>query len=432
MAQPFGDKVQQKSSLSPYSLTAYRDGVPSVTGRMSVGIMAWREHKYNDPTLHWTCIMNDGSKDMSFSVKADGSMTDWGDDNYYWRMAKILFKINGSLVAEMNWNGRKQLSNFKNQQTYYMSPNGSESGSCRDHPLAEENLDTGVASGGGAAEVGKKGFTSSFYAGFQVEDAGLFKPGNWYKDGTVATNMEFWYPLYIPVPSKNNGLFPSGPSNGSKDVSDGETQLTNWWTYSITKSGYTNYLNWSPSTSKGEHNLGITTKAVIQGTEYDATGSNQKSYTHNTVRSSYSGYVKRYYTDASEISTTSSSVTAYTYSQPSLDSITLSKTTISPRSGASLRVTLNGMNNRNWSVENHFDTRIWSNCRGSKSSPYSSDRTTTSYKDYSSADVKALFPDTSASNGVVSGTIYTLRRNVGVSGGNPRKWYTNLRNNNTK
>lgn len=207
MAKAFGGKVMKTTSLSPYSLTATRDGVPSVTGRPSVRMVAWRENKYNDPTLHWTCVLN-GDVGMGFSVQANGSMTDWGDDNYYWRMAKITFKINGSTVAEMNYNGRKQLPDFKRQVTYHMSPNGSEAGSCHDYPLAEENLDTGINSDGNYAEFGQKGFTSSFYAGFQVEDAGLIKPGNWYKDGTVATNMTFWYPLYIPVGGDHDKYLP--------------------------------------------------------------------------------------------------------------------------------------------------------------------------------------------------------------------------------
>lgn len=409
MAKAFGDKVLQTTGFTSYSLKAdKRKGVPSVTGRPSATLMAWREHKYNDPILHWTCVLNDGSKGMGFSVTADGSMTDWGDDNYFWRMAEIQFKINGSLVAEMNFNGRKQMPNFKNQQTYHMSPDGSESGSCFDHPLSEENLDTGLTGDGSYASFGQKGFTSSFFAGFQVEDAGLFKPGNWYASGTVATNMTFRYPLYIPIGGGNDNYLPGTGSS---------TSLTASRTYRITKAGYSNTIKWSPSNSTGQNGLGITTEVTVNGRTTNQSGNS--SYTFNSPNStgySYSGYVKRYYSDCSDLSATSNTVYFYTYSKPTLTGITLSKYIISPRSGASIRVNLSGINNKTHNFENTFRTGIWSNIKGKY---YIDSESANSYRDLSAENLKTMFPDTSASDGAVSGTIYANRRNLGISGGNP-------------
>lgn len=434
MATPCGPKVTATTDNLGMSKSVSRDiwgSNKTVNSSGKAKIQCYRKHKYNDKNLYWTSPNDSGTYVM---IQSAQNLTDLGDDNYYLRDFSSEFTINGrhTFTGKNTWSsGSKKLSGFANRAAFYlgMTNRGPCAAYLSQSECVEDNYDTpqdGV--GDGDNDFNQKTFTSKWYYTWQVEDKGLFGSGNWTcgYGSAMKQDMWFYYPPYRTLPKTNPDIFPSGPSSGSKDVSDGSTQLTNWWSYSITKSGYSNSLNWSPSTSTGDYGLGITTKAIIQSVEYDATGSSSKSYTHNSASSSYSGYVKRYYTDYSDISTTSSASTAYTYSVPSLSSISLSKSTLSPRSNSSLRVTLNGMNNRTWGVENNYDTKIWSNCNGSKSSPYTNTRTTSNYKDYGQSDIRALFPDTSASNGVVNGIIYTLRRNMGVSGGNPRKQYTNI------
>lgn len=427
MADACGPKVTATTDNLGMSKSIPRNiwgSIKTVNSSAHAKIQCYRKHKYNDKNLYWSSP-NDNSTYVM--IQAAQNLTDLGDDNYYIKDFSSEFTINGhhTFKGKNTWSsGSKRLNGFASRAAFYLGM--TNRGPCVAYlslcEFVEDNYDApqdGV--GDEDNDFNQKTFTSKWYYTWQVEDTGLFGGGNWTCSygSAMKQDMWFYYPPYRSLPKTNPDLFPSGPSNGSKDISDGSTKLTNWWSYKITKSGYINYLNWSPSTSTGDYGLGITTEAIIQGAAHNATGSSQKSYTHNSTSSSYSGYVKRYYTDYTNISTTSSSTTAYTYSKPSLSGITLSKSTLSPRSGSGLRVTLNGMNNRTWGVENNYDTKIWSNCNGSSGSPYTNDRTTSNYKDYGQGDIRALFPDTSASNGVVNGTIYTLRRNMGVKGGNP-------------
>ena len=227
----------------------------------------------------------------------------------------------------------------------------------------------------------------------------------------VTRTYGYKYPPYKPLPN-TTGNFP----NGNADVSDGTTPLTLSSTYSITRAANTTQkLSWSPNSTTGSYDLGITNKLYVQyvGTFYQQ---GPVSFTTpNIIGSSYDSSIERYYTDYTNIKTTVHK-TLYTYSKPTLSGIVLSKYTLSPRSGESLRVTLNGANNRNLSVENNFRTGIWSNIKGKY---YIDETNTNSYRDLSLDNIRTLFPDTSASNGVINGTIYTNRRNLGVSRGNP-------------
>lgn len=397
-------------------------GTKTAFGNLSITVFAWRENKFNDKTLHW-CIYSSSRSPLNigYGKLLVGSRDSMLSENYYLRAMSMQLSINGTYIV----NGKPTWSDGSYKMPYFAAKTlvtGNASGNVATPAgaLTEENKDR-LPNGETSWRLLEKEFTSRLYFGFQVSDHGInFQDvQNWTANKT-RQNMTFKYPPYMPVPSKNTDSFPSTPSNGSMDISDGSTKLTNWWAYKITKaSNNKNVFNWNPSTSTGEYGLGITTDVIINGNTYNGTGSSSKDYTHSTIASSYSGYVKRYYTDMTGIYTISSSSTAYTYSKPSLSGIALSKSTLSPRSGSGLRVTLNGMNNRTWGVENNYDTKIWSNCNGSSGSPYTNDRTTSNYKDYGQGDIRALFPDTSASNGVVNGTIYTLRRNMGVKGGNP-------------
>lgn len=195
------------------------------------------------------------------------------------------------------------------------------------------------------------------------------------------------------------------------------TSLVASRTYSITKAGYSNAISWSPSSSTGQNGLAIVTEVTVNGNTTNQSGKSKYTFTSpSTTGYSYSGYVKRYYSDCNSLSTTSNTVRFYTYSKPTLTGITLSKYTISPRSNSSIRVSLSGMNNKSFNFENTFRTGIWSNIKGKY---YIDETNTNSYRDLSLDNIKTMFPDTSASNGVINGTIYANRRNLGVSGGNP-------------
>lgn len=383
-------------------------------------VQCYRKHKYNDKDLYWT---SPNDRDTYVMIQAAQDLTDLGDNNYFLRDFSSEFTINGSHVfkGKNTWSsGSKPLSGFSSRSAFYLGM--TNRGPCTAYltqcEFVEDNYDApqeGV--GNGDNDFNQKTFTSKWYYTWQVEDDGWFGSGNWtcgygnaYKE-----NMWFYYPPYRSFPANNADSFPSTSSNGSIDVSDGKTKLTNSWTYSITKSGYTNYLNYSPTTTKGSYNESITSKAIIEGTTYDVTGSSRKSYTHNTTGDSYSGYIKRYYTDFPDIYTTSATVSAKTYSVPELSSIS-SNSTISPR-GDSLTITLNGIDNKVHTVEATYRTGIWSDY---KSKYYIDEASTSNTRTLSTNEIKTMFPDNKAdSNGVVSGNIYVTRRNVGVSGGNP-------------
>lgn len=231
-------------------------------------------------------------------------------------------------------------------------------------------------------------------------------------------NYAYVYPPYIPLNADGDSTY------GGLKNADGSVSISS--RYLIVKAGSTNYIYWTPNnTSHSKYSdISIHTDLTVNGSTTVNASSGASHTAPNTHGTSYTAKVKRYYVssdieDINSFTVESSTLKLYTYSKPTLTGISLSKYTLSPRSGESLRVTLNGMNNRTWGVENHFDTKIWSNCNGSSGSPYTNERTTSNYKDYGQGDIRALFPDTSASNGVVNGTIYTLRRNMGVKGGNP-------------
>ena len=231
-------------------------------------------------------------------------------------------------------------------------------------------------------------------------------------------NYAYVYPPYIPLNADGDSTY-GGLKNANGSVSISSRYL-------IVKAGSTNYIYWTPNnTSHSKYSdISIHTDLTVNGSTTVNASSGASHTAPNTHGTSYTAKVKRYYVssdieDINSFTVESSTLKLYTYSKPTLTGISLSKYTLSPRSGESLRVTLNGMNNRTWGVENHFDTKIWSNCNGSSGSPYTNERTTSNYKDYGQGNIRALFPDTSASNGVVNGTIYTLRRNMGVKGGNP-------------
>lgn len=243
--------------------------------------------------------------------------------------------------------------------------------------------------------------------------------------GTVHEMMKSIAPLFIHYPpyrelideTKHPDPPQPGSTTGGKDIGLGTENevLTISNKYSITKVGNSQSVSWTPNGTLGNYGEQITNKVIVERVG----SSNTSPYefaTPSPTASSYNAYVERYYTNYTDIMTRSNTVKLYTYSQPTLSGITLSKYTLSPRAGESLRISLNGMNNRTWGIENNFRTGIWSNI---KSKYYIDETNTNSYRDLSVDNIKAMFPDTSAVNGVVNGTVRVNRRNLGVNGGNP-------------
>lgn len=228
-------------------------------------------------------------------------------------------------------------------------------------------------------------------------------------------NYAYVYPPYIPLNGDGDSTY------GGLKNADGSVSISS--KYLIVKAGSTNYIYWTPNNKSHSKysDISIHTDLTVKGSTIVNASSGASHTAPSTHGTSYTAKVKRYYVssdieDINSFTVESSTLKLYTYSKPTLTGISLSKYTLSPRSGESLRVTLNGANNRNLSVENNFRTGIWSNIKGKY---YIDETNTNSYRDLSLDNIKTLFPDTSASNGVINGTIYTNRRNLGVSRGNP-------------
>lgn len=398
MATPVGNKVSKSVDFTT-GVSAQETGSLNKTytsvASYKTTILSWRDCEFNDPILNVTVLYAE-----TYGYAACDSAV-FGDIDARYGSEQWLYTTDGTLLKHSGSGATGSIDgpfadrvviNAIGPFSYYFENKDAPVGNL-DYLIATDRIKTRL------------------YTSVDSHVGGL--PNGMYKEET--RKFSWLYPPYKTLPSENPDNFPSTPSNGSLDVSDGKTKLNCWWTYKITKSGNTNYLNWSPSTSSGSYGLGISTNTIIQGTTYSTTGSSSKSYTHNVTGSSYSGYVKRYYTDYSDIYTTSSTATAKTYSVPELSSITASSS-ISPRNGDSLVVTLNGMDNKVHSVENTYRTGIWSDF---KDKYYIDEATKVSTKTLSSEDIKTLFPDSKATNGVVEGKIYVTRRNVGVEGGSP-------------
>lgn len=231
-------------------------------------------------------------------------------------------------------------------------------------------------------------------------------------------NISIWYPPYRTLfgdePNPPDPK-PIGSTTGGPDIYKPSITVTANSTYSISKVGVSQSISWNPTDTEGRYAEPITNKAVIEKVgEFSSSPANFS--TPSPAASSYRAYVERYYTNYPSIMARSNTITLYTYSQPTLSGITLSKYTLSPRAEESLRITLNGMNNKTWGIENNFRTGIWSNI---KAKYYIDETNTNSYRDLSVDNIKTMFPDTSAVNGVVNGVVKVNRRNLGVSGGNP-------------
>lgn len=361
------------------------------------------------------------SRISKFTLASLDSLYDVNDNNFECRSVIVYCRINNRFVVNSTrtWDkGQYVLHGFGNKVPQeFIITKGAE------NVLIEENLDTAQNGVGDKDDdFNSKIFYSEFGQHWIVRDVGT-NEGMW--DGQKSTeNLSFYYPPYRPFPdyTENGGSplpepKPIGSSTGGPDVSNTTLTLETKSKYSISKVGLNQQITWNPTTKKGSYNETITNKAVVQKVgEFQESPANFT--TPSPVASSYTAYVERYYTDYPDVLARSNTLTLYTYSQPTLTGITLSKYTLSPRTGESIRVTLQGANNKTHSIgiEKDFRTGIWSNI---KSKYYIDKEDTNFYRDLSLNDIKTMFPDTSAVNGVVNGTVYTNRRNLGVSGGNP-------------
>lgn len=421
---PKGPMVFGKTNISrtiSISHDFWGQGTKTAIGTLRMTVFGWREHKYNDKTLHWT-IYHAGIEPLNtgWGSVMVGASTEMYNSNYYLRELLFQFSINGKHLV----NGATRYSDKTYKMPYFEHKKGVTGAYPNGYNFyyppgrsSDENLDR-MEPDDNVSNI-KKTFTSNLYWGFQVSDHGMnFQDvKNWTQHETVKNGFVLEYPPYrplgpeppIPPPNDGNG-------SGGKDISDGSTQLKASRGYSISRAVNTqNSISWSPDGTTGQYNLKIDNKVTVNG----SSSIQSSPYTFNTpdlIGGSYTGKVERYYTDYPDILATSNTLNYLVYSKPTLSGITLSKYTISPRAGTSIRVSLQGSNNRNHTSENNFRTGIWSNIKGKY---YINEANTNSYRDLSLDNLKTMFPDTSASNGVVNGTVYTNRRNLGVSGGNP-------------
>lgn len=364
-----------------------------------VQIMAWRDNPYSKH-LHMAAFIGKGQKILAannwlLNVSADYAADCWGYLPGKSQTFKVL--VHGTIAGNGDIN----------------APIVGKSDSCAyDYDNSDKPVD-------GLVLLGKPVLYSKGHLNSNIQMDGNwadgYAPQDWYN-----VNIQFAYP---PMKTFGNGKGSDDDysNNGSDstngiDIGTGGEQLSISSSYSITRAANTTQsVSWSPNGTSGTDGLTIKNECKV---EHVGTG-NSSPYSFTTpdiIGSSYTAWVKRYYTDYTNVQARSKTITLYTYSKPTLSSITLSKTVISPRAEESLRITLNGMNNKTWGIENNFRTGIWSNI---KAKYYIDETNTNSYRDLSVDNIKTMFPDTSAVNGVVNGVVKVNRRNLGVSGGNP-------------
>lgn len=366
--------------------------------RFEVQIMAWRDNPYSKH-LHMTAFIGNGQKILAannwlLNVSANYAADCWGYLPGKSQTFKVL--VHGEIAGNGDIN----------------APIIGKSDNCAyDYDNSDNPVD-------GLVLLGKPVLYSKGYLNSNIQMHGNWADGNAPQDWYNA-NIQFAYPpMKTFVNGKgsdddysNNG---SDSTNGT-DIGTGGEQLSISSSYSITRAANTTQsVSWSPNGTSGTDGLTIKNECKV---EHVGTG-NSSPYSFTTpdiIGSSYTAWVKRYYTDYTNVQARSKTITLYTYSKPTLSSITLSKTVISPRAGESLKVSLYGMNNKNHNFENTFKTCIWSPYKD----PYLDYTTTESSRILSADEVKVMFPDSKASNGEINSQVKVKRKNLGISGGNP-------------
>lgn len=233
---------------------------------------------------------------------------------------------------------------------------------------------------------------------------------------------KYYYPPYIDknnidsLVSDDKKLSKPGGSGSSGTSACIELKSN----YKIVKESYSVKYEWTPNGTSGPLNASIINDLIVNGTTYPNVSSPYSVDAPSSAGISYKAQVKRYYgpcsiADLSGVEAYSNTLTQYTYSKPTLSSIALSKSVISPRSGASIRVSLYGTNDKKHNFENTFRTCIWSPYKD----PYLDYETTSTFRDLTADEVKVMFPDSNASNGEINSQVKVKRKNLGISGGNP-------------
>lgn len=367
--------------------------------RFEVQILTWRDNPHSK-NLHMTAFIGNGQKMLAannwlLNVSANYAADCWG----YLPGRSQTFKI--LVHGEISGNGDIN------------APIIGKSDSCA---YNYENLESPID---GLMLLGKPVLYSKGYLNSNIQMHGNWADGNapqdWYN-----SNIQFAYPPMEPLGPNmnsdddysNNG---SESSNGIDIGSPNITSLSISNTYSITRASNTiQKVSWSPNGTSGTDGLTIKNECKV---EHVGTGTSSP-YQFNTpsiIGSSYTAWVKRYYVDYSNVQARSKTITLYTYSKPELSSINLSKSTISPRSSASIRLSLYNMNNKTHNFENTFRTCIWSDYKN----PYLDYETTSNIKDLTSDNIRAMFPDSKSSDGEINSQVKVKRKNLGISGGNP-------------
>lgn len=366
--------------------------------RFEVQIMAWRDKPYSKH-LHMTAFIGNGQKILAannwlLNVSANYAADCWGYLPGKSQTFKVL--VHGEIAGNGDIN----------------APIIGKSDICAyDYDNSDNPVD-------GLVLLGKPVLYSKGYLNSNIQMHGNWADGNAPQDWYNA-NIQFAYPpIKLLGPNmnsdddySNNG---SDSSNGT-DIGTEGGQLSISSSYSITRAANTTQsVSWTPNGTSGTDGLTIKNECKV---EHVGTGSSSpySFTTPNIIGSSYTAWVKRYYTDYTNVQARSKTITLYTYSKPTLSSITLSKTVISPREGESLKVSLYGMNNKTHNFENTFRTCIWSDYKN----PYLDYTTAESSRTLSADEVKVMFPDSKASNGEINSQVKVKRKNLGISGGNP-------------
>ncbi len=370
-----------------------------------VKFTAWREHAYYDKTLHIKAeLMGNDSYYQATNNYTHRYEARFGlsgkSDRYFYKSPQMNASLFPSMVTEKMQNRSIEITVENTDIDEYALA----------HPEEPINLQELL--------VKFKEFGAWIQGYIYIYD----KSTDW--SGTVHQttspkdfDISIWYPPYRTLFGDETNPpdpKPIGSTTGGPDIYKPNITITANSTYNISKVGANQSISWNPTDTKGRYAEPITNKAVVE--KVGEFNSSPASFnTPSPVASSYRAYVERYYTNYSNIMARSNTMTLYTYSQPSLSSISLSKTVISPRSGADLRVSLYDMNNKTHNFENTFRTCIWSDYKN----PYLDYETTSAYKDLTSDNIKVMFPDSKASNGEINSSVKVKRKNLGISEGNP-------------
>lgn len=402
---PIGDR---KDFDTEYTSAATAEKVGSfgstyiAHGYFKTQIIAWRDHEFNDPILNVTVLY----QETHGYAACDRAI--FGDIDARFGSEQWLYAPDGRLLKSSGSGATNSIDGpFANRVvipaigpfSYYFNNKDIPIGDL-DWLLAKDKTKTRI-------HVNIDSFIGGLPEGAS--------------DNQVKT-FSYKYPPFKILP-KIDPPPPPPPPSGETDVcgkdiisENGLVDVKISSTYKISKVGYTQSVSWTPNNTNGDYGKTVKNRVIIEKVGTFETNPPKSFNTPSPAASSYVAYAERYYEEFPSVLTRSNGIKLYTYSQPTLTGISLSKYTLSPRAGESLRITLNGMNNKTWGIENNFRIGIWSNI---KAKYYIDETNTNSYRDLLVDNIKTMFPDTSAVNGVVNGVVKVNRRNLGVSGGNP-------------